>query len=237
MLKQTLSDLIAAKMNRIDFFEQKGIDYYSRGNSTLEDEARSIGLLPDTLRTEMQEFDRKYATYNDPEWSALSLQELVDNIIGIHHTRLRKELPELFDLSGEVSENYGKDHPEIHQIEKVFGAFRFAMEAHIMTEEKVLFPTICEIERGEGHWQADVNPASQIRVRIREHDSSADDFRQLRKLSNNFTAPADTGESYRRFLRALSDLERDLHLHMHKENNILFPRASKLANELIEAHN
>jgi len=231
VIYQPIGELINSKPSRIDFFESHGFDFYTRGTQTLEDAAKEMGVNVETVNNELIEFDRSHATRSEPDWNNITLHELIDNIITVHHARMRKELPELFDLAEEVSKTYGIEHPEIIQVEKLFGAFRFALEAHMITEERVLFRTIRMLESGETHWQGDSNPAGQIKVKIREHDSSADDLRQIRKLTNNYTPPEDTGESYRRFLRSIEAIEHDVHLHMHKENNILFPRASKLAME------
>jgi regulator of cell morphogenesis and NO signaling len=58
-----------------------------------------------------------------------------------------------------------------------------------------------------------------------EHDSAAAALRELRRLTRDYDAPVDACGTYRALLSRLSDLEADLHVHIHKENNVLFPRA------------
>jgi len=41
-------------------------------------------------------------------------------------------------------------------------------------------------------------------------------------------APANACPSYKGLYHALDEFERDLHRHVHLENNILFPRAVEL---------
>ena len=48
---------------------------------------------------------------------------------------------------------------------------------------------------------------------------------RMGQLTGNYTPPDDACNSYRGMLDGLRGLEADLHQHIHKENNILFPRA------------
>jgi regulator of cell morphogenesis and NO signaling len=61
-----------------------------------------------------------------------------------------------------------------------------------------------------------------------EHDVAGQALRQLRELTDGFTPPEGACNTYEALLAGLAQLETDLHLHIHKENNILFPRAAKL---------
>ena len=53
-------------------------------------------------------------------------------------------------------------------------------------------------------------------------------LRRIRELSSNFSVPDGACLSYRSLYEALEGLERDLHQHIHLENNLLFPRAIEL---------
>jgi regulator of cell morphogenesis and NO signaling len=63
---------------------------------------------------------------------------------------------------------------------------------------------------------------------LQEHSQTGDEFLILREITNNYQAPDDACTTYRALYRGLKDLERDLHQHIHLENNILFPRALEL---------
>jgi regulator of cell morphogenesis and NO signaling len=45
----------------------------------------------------------------------------------------------------------------------------------------------------------------------------------LRALTAGYTTPDDGCASYHALFEGLEELETDTHLHIHKENNILFP--------------
>jgi regulator of cell morphogenesis and NO signaling len=56
-----------------------------------------------------------------------------------------------------------------------------------------------------------------------DHDSAGAALARMRRMTNDFTLPADACNSYRALYQSIAALERDTHVHIHKENNILFP--------------
>jgi regulator of cell morphogenesis and NO signaling len=60
---------------------------------------------------------------------------------------------------------------------------------------------------------------------IREHEHAGDALARIRVLTDGYSVPPDACNTYRALFDALEQLERDLHEHVHKENNILFPKA------------
>ena len=67
-----------------------------------------------------------------------------------------------------------------------------------------------------------------IAMMMQEHDNEGERFRQIAELSNNYNPPADGCNTYQVTYAMLDEFEKDLHLHIHLENNILFPEAVKL---------
>ena len=65
-----------------------------------------------------------------------------------------------------------------------------------------------------------------------EHESAGDAMRKIKGLSNNFTAPADSCNTFKALYSELKEFEEDLHKHIHLENNILFPRSIELEKEM-----
>jgi iron-sulfur cluster repair protein YtfE (RIC family) len=63
-----------------------------------------------------------------------------------------------------------------------------------------------------------------------EHESAGSGLRRLHELTNGYRVPDDACAAYRGLYDSLQRLEADLHAHIHKENNILFPRAIQLEN-------
>ena len=61
-----------------------------------------------------------------------------------------------------------------------------------------------------------------------EHESVGKSLEKIRELTNNYSLPEDSCASYAFLFKALEDFESDLHIHVHLENNILFPKALEL---------
>jgi regulator of cell morphogenesis and NO signaling len=104
---------------------------------------------------------------------------------------------------------------------------------HLAKEERVLFPYIIQMERH----QAGTTPAPQgcfgsvaqpIAMMNSEHDAAGEIMADLRRMSHDYTPPADACPTYHAFFNGLREFERDLHQHIHLENNVLFPRALAL---------
>jgi regulator of cell morphogenesis and NO signaling len=67
-----------------------------------------------------------------------------------------------------------------------------------------------------------------------EHHDAGDALAKLRELTDDYTPPEWACNTYRAMLDALAHLERDMHQHVHKEDNVLFPRALAREAELSE---
>ncbi|HRX81726.1 MAG TPA: hemerythrin domain-containing protein, partial [Pirellulaceae bacterium] len=70
--------------------------------------------------------------------------------------------------------------------------------------------------------------ANPIGVMEHEHDNAGQALAQLRTITHDYEVPVDACNTYRAMLDGLRELEANMHQHVHKENNILFPRAQKL---------
>ena len=111
----------------------------------------------------------------------------------------------------------------------VYRELRADLEPHLDKEEQVLFPMIRQL--------AGAQPASTfyagslvepIAVLLSEHDRVGELLAQLRVLTHGYEVPADGCASYRACYEALAELEADTHMHVHKENNLLFPAVVRM---------
>ena len=91
-------------------------------------------------------------------------------------------------------------------------------------EEERLFPLVRHAERV--HWElVGARGLADLLVDLRaEHLENSSTLGRLRGLTGDYQAPDGAGERHASLLKGLSELEADLHLHVHKENNVLFPR-------------
>jgi regulator of cell morphogenesis and NO signaling len=208
-------------------FERFGIDYCCGGKLPLESACRRRGLnteeVLDALRAAAAE-----SPAGERDWNTASLAELADHIESVHHHFLTEELPRVRALATKVARVHGENHPELREVAEVFVAFADEMFSHMRKEEGVLFPAIRAIERGEsGAPGASID--APIACMVHEHDDAGRSLERMRALTGDFRPPAEACNSWRVLVNDLARLERDTHAHVHKENNILFPRALALA--------
>jgi regulator of cell morphogenesis and NO signaling len=222
---ETVGELAARMPGAERVFERFGIDYCCGGRRTLADAAAGAGANCAAVIAALVECKPAADEEDATDWNTARLSDLADHIENFHHAYLKEELPELAGLADKVARVHGDAHPELREVKAVFNGLRAEMDAHMMKEEQILFPMIREIERsggGDFHCGSIENP---IRVMMMEHDSAGEALAAMNRLTGGYAIPEDACYSYRRLLAGLERLEKDMHRHVHKENNILFPRA------------
>jgi len=187
------------------------------------------GLDLDHVRAQLQASDQSPSVDAGPDWTKAPLSQLVDHIESVHHAFMRRELPRLATLLHKVADVHGASHPELTELEQTFIGFSRELAAHMYAEESALFTGIRALDTGAGHSSPPSAPLDeQARTMMREHDDAGRSLAKMRELTNGFTPPQNACGTYRVMLSGLRDIEADMHSHVHKENNILFPRALAL---------
>jgi regulator of cell morphogenesis and NO signaling len=230
----TVGGLVAAVPARSRIFEQLGIDYCCGGKLPLAEACRKKGLDPRTVVQMLAAFDAAQsgpAEAIDP--LSMTLTALADHIEATHHAYLKTELPRLDAITEKVARVHGEHDSRLAQVRQAFAALSEEMHSHMAKEERILFPMIRALEASGDlsvlHCGSLAHPIRQMEA---EHDSAGGGLALMRELTDGFTPPAWACNTYRAMLDALAHLERDLHLHVHKENNVLFPQAVELENTL-----
>lgn len=214
--------------------ERFGIDYCCGGHRPLGEAAVEANVTVDEVLAAIE--DAKYNTAARTatiDWQKESLTALIEHITATHHMFVKTECPRIVQLAAKVVRVHGSNHPELAQVKEVFDALAEELAIHLMKEENILFPHVIAMERAQA--TGETLPAScfgtvqnPIRMMFLEHDNAGDALKQLRQLTSNYTVPADGCVSYQTLYKALADFEADLHQHIHKENNIMFPRAIEM---------
>jgi len=162
-------------------------------------------------------------------WSSMQVGELVEHLVSTHHRYLWEELPRLQVLVDKVLGVHGDRHPELVDIARCFSLIRADIEPHLTKEERVLFVAIQQLVDASADatfgFGSIGNPISMM---LREHDDLGGLLRELRSLTDDYTPPADGCGSYSALFSGLERVEADTHLHIHKENNVLFPQVIEL---------
>jgi regulator of cell morphogenesis and NO signaling len=214
-------------------FEKFGIDYCCGGNKSLEQACGEANLqiqhVLESLKSAATAADGRPGGENVGE----PLAELIAHINTTHHKYTREEIGRLRPLFDKVCNVHGDKHPELQQVRHDFHALAQELSTHMMKEEMVLFPYIERMEEAVIAREP-VLPApfgtvrNPVAMMIHEHDSAGILLRTMRDLSNGYQPPANACVSYKTLYSALAEFERDLHQHIHLENNILFPRAIEM---------
>lgn len=224
--KKSLGEIVAERPRLIPLFERLGLDYCCGGRRTLEEACAHRGLDAKSIVQAIDAFwsaqDR--ASVDARDWTGESLAALCDHIVETHHRYLIEELPRLGPLVTRVAEVHGESDRRLVQVKGIFDEMYRELLDHLQKEEAILFPLIRRLEAGD-HVPTGPTVAAIVRQMEREHASSGDALDALRELTGGYEPPPHACGTYRAMLTGLSQLERDLHLHIHKENNILFPRA------------
>lgn len=201
--------------------EGLGLDYCCGGRRSLGDACADRGLDAADVAAVLAD-----AVEPAPpaEWATMAPEQLVDHIEATHHAYLHAELPRLEALMAKVDGAHGARHPELSFVRATFEELVADLDPHLAKEERILFPAV----------RAQADPAAvvaggmtdlggPVRVMLVEHDRAGELLARLRSLTDGYTTPADGCASYRALYEGLAELEADTHLHVHKENNVLFP--------------
>jgi regulator of cell morphogenesis and NO signaling len=225
--ESAVGQLVADRPSRARVFEKLGIDYCCGGRQPLSEACSSRGLDAATVLRLLEAIDEAPAT-PQADWSRATMSELADHIEQTHHAYLKQELPRLHQLLEKIAAKHGDSRPALRELLEVFLAFAEELFSHMAKEERILFPLIRQLESAGGpaafHCGSIRNP---IAVMVAEHDNAGRALQRMRELTDGYAAPADACNTYRASFDALRQLEADMHQHVHKENNILFPRATQ----------
>ena len=225
----TVREIAANSLAAVRIFEQLGIDYCCGGKRPLDEVCKDKGLDPAAVRLEIETAEAG-SRGPDRDWSLAPLSELIQHIVDVHHAYRRRELPAVQVRAEKVYRVYNERYgPTLTGLPEVFGALKDELESHLLKEEMVLFPAVQALEAGA---QLPASPCgglvNPIRVMEFEHENAGQALARIREITGNFGVPEYACVTYRALMGSLAELERDLHMHIHLENNILFPGAQKL---------
>jgi regulator of cell morphogenesis and NO signaling len=232
--KQSIIGTIVAHDYRMaGIFEREGIDFCCSGNRTIEAACTDLHLSPDLLITELQQAIQDTAKDGATDYNSWPIALLADYIEQKHHRYVTAQIPVIKSMLEKIVRVHGGRHPELAEIAAHFDACASELAVHMKKEELMLFPFIRKMVRARqaGHDEV-ASPFGTVKnpiaMMMHEHDAEGDRIRKIKQLSNDYTAPADGCNTYKAAFATLKAFEDDLHLHIHLENNILFPKAVEL---------
>lgn len=237
--ESTIGIIVAEDYRTAGVFEQVGIDFCCNGNRSVElaceEQKIQVEELIILLQQTVDAPSRKEDATSD--YKSWPLDLLADFIEKKHHRYVTGQIPIIQSFLEKIVRVHGNRHPELTEIKAHFDACAGELTAHMKKEELMLFPFIRNMVLSKQAGTKDLaapfgTVQNPIRMMMHEHDTEGERFRKIKKLSNQYTVPEDGCNTYRAAYAALQAFEDDLHLHIHLENNILFPKSIELEQSL-----
>ena len=229
---QSVRQLVNEYPAIIPVFQRFGIDFCCGGEKSLAEACTNAHVTPQIILDAFEAAKQlTTARFTEQDWNQQSLADLTTHLVNTHHVYVRNESARIEKLLSKVPDKHGAKHPELFQVRDVFTALAAELAVHMMKEEQILFPFINRLEEAAIAKEPALPSTcfgtveNPIRMMELEHESAGDALRDLRAITNGYTAPEDACDGFRSLYSALADFEVDLHMHIHKENNILHPRA------------
>jgi len=212
-----IADLARKYPATIRVFQSFGIDFCCGGKLPIGEACRKHGLAVGSLLADLRESVEAGSRSGEPDWVARPAVEIVGHVLARYHAGLRDELLRLNAMARRAAERHGDAHPELVLIRDLVSRLAEEMSEHLEREEREIFPALL---RGDAEALS-----GEIESAEREHEVVGDLLSRLRAVTDGYVAPAEACNTWRGLFHGLSELERDTHMHVHLENNILFPKA------------
>lgn len=217
----SLADIVTKSPSTAALFGQMGIDFCCGGERSLAEAAAERGLDPETLLVTLEAAAATHdAGDGAHDVAGLSTNDLVDHIVSQHHDKLRKDLPMIEELLDTVVRVHGEADPTLAPLRERFVEVSRDLSEHMQLEEEKLFPA-CRASH-EGSISADSELIEEL---THQHTDTGAALEDLRRLGGGYDEQSAHCGTHRFLLQSLAGFEHDLHVHVHEENNVLFPRA------------
>lgn len=221
-----LGDIVTDDFRTATIFKEVGLDFCCGGNKPLEQACKEKQLDVNTVIGKIEKLNLGPASAgtNYKDWA---MDFLSDYIVNTHHQYVLKTLPDLVFYTQKIANVHGAHHPELIKVAELFGQINTELLQHLKNEEEVLFPAIKEALKNNAA-KAKETILSEITRMSGEHEFAGGAMDKINALTKGYEVPSDGCNTYKVTFKLLEQFEDDLHIHVHLENNILYPKALKL---------
>lgn len=224
-----IGDLVKQDYRTAGIFKEHHIDFCCGGDKSIEQACDDKKTSVDKLLAELSKAisQKKEAQIN---YDQMPIDLLADYIEKTHHRYVEAQIPILRQYLKKLVAVHSEGAPYLREVEQLFITSSGNLAQHMKKEELVLFPFIRKMVeakiRGEqlpsAHFGAIDNP---ITMMMEEHSIEGDHFKQMQSLTNDYSVPEWGCNTFMVAMKTLEEFQDDLFLHIHLENNILFPKA------------
>lgn len=220
----SVSDAVTRWPALVTLFEKHRIDFCCHGDTPLRTACERAGVSLGAVASAVSLASADTREHRD--WTKAPMSELCDHIVDRYHIPTRDRFEVLRSLIPKVAAAHSAHAPWLAEVAAVEQDLRAEMLDHMIREERVLFPWIKRLEQNGA---VTIGPPWSVKrpidCMIHDHDSVGAALHRIRDLTNNYTSPTWACPSVIQMLTQLQSLEADTHVHIHLENNLLFPAA------------
>ncbi len=224
--KISIGEIVATDFRAAEIFKNAGIDFCCGGKKSLNNACTEKSIDSSVLVKQLEELENvpvnQNQNYNDWE-----LSFLIDYIVNTHHKYVLKSLPELVFYTQKIASVHGSNHPELIEVADLFEKINAELLQHLKKEEEELFPSIKEVINNNSP-VAKATIISEITRMSGEHEFAGGAMDKVNEITSSYHIPEDGCNTYRVAFKLLHQFEDDLHVHVHLENNVLYPKALAL---------
>lgn len=218
--------------------EKFSLDFCCNGNRKLEDACNSANIDPQRVIDELNELRKQ--PDDEVQFDSWSLTRLIDHIVKRHHAYIEEKGPQIKGYLDKINRVHGERHPELFEVRSIFSEVVGEMTVHMKKEELMLFPFIRRLERAHETAELVESPLFKsvsfpVEVMQADHAEEGEKLARIGALTGHYKIPADACNSFAIAYQLLDEFEKDLHMHIHLENNILFPKSISLESNLSKA--
>lgn len=228
LLDRSIADIVTEDFTKAGVFKKHGIDFCCGGKKSLKDVCEQKELNPNEL---INELNAVSSSSNETleQYNKWSLDHLINHIVDTHHRYVLEQIPIIRAFTKKVAKVHGEAHPETKTIAILFEQIAQELEHHMQKEEQILFPYIKSLALGKNVESMPFGSVQNpIHMMEQEHEGAGLLMEKISELSATYTPPTYACNTYKAAYHLLGEFEKDLHVHIHLENNILFPKAVRL---------
>lgn len=227
--QKTIGEYVAQDFRTASVFSKYGIDFCCKGNRSIEEACAKKDLDATRIQNEIDKL-LQTSTTGQIDFTSWPLDLLADYIEKTHHRYVAEKSPILVAFLEKLCKVHGESHPELFEITELFKGCAQELGSHMQKEEQILFPFIKQMVNsnisnqplGQPGFGSVSNPIAMMKA---EHEHEGERLERISALTNTYTPPSDACNTYKVTYAMLQEFEKDLHTHIHLENNILFPQA------------
>jgi len=234
-IEKTVANHVTENIKTAHIFKKHGIDFCCGGAISVKEACVRNNVDLEIIEKELIEVDAVKDVIED--YNKWELDFLIIYIENVHHTYVKESCPLISEYANKVAKVHGSHYTEVIKINQLFHTVANELLSHMQKEEQVLFPYIKKlVDAKKTGVKYDTAPFGTVKNPIQmmehEHENAGNIFKKIAEITNNYTPPKEACNTFKALYSKLNEFEKDLHQHIHLENNILHPKAIALEKQL-----